>query len=121
MSENDVKTLLRSMKKLNARREVLKCLEKTDNEYNYICKIIYIMDNSLKILSEDEREIIRMHLIEGDTWEQVIVQYEDGHGKQNGYSRRTYERIQQKSVKKILEVIENSEIDGLLQHISVLG
>ncbi len=70
MTENDVKSLFKSMKKLKAKKEVLKCIEKADHEYNQLCRIIHIAENSLDSLSESEREIIQMHLIDGYTWEQ---------------------------------------------------
>ena len=117
MTENDVKLLFKSMKNMKAKREILKCLEKTDAEYDQICKILYVMENSLDVLSESEREIIQMHLVEGTTWERVITQYEERHGRQNGYSKRTYERLQQKALKRLVEVIGNSEIESFLRKI----
>ncbi|MDE6619961.1 MAG: hypothetical protein K2K74_05640 [Lachnospiraceae bacterium] len=114
MTENDIKLLFRSMKKLKARRDILECLKKMDSEYEQICKVLYVMENSLEILSENEREIIQMHLVEGGTWERVITQYEERHGRQNGYSKRTYERIQQRAVAELLEIIENSDLERLL-------
>ena len=117
MTENDVKLLFKSMKKLKAKREILKCLEKTDAEYDQICKILYVMENSLDVMSESEREIIQMHLVEGTTWERVITQYEERHGRQNGYSKRTYERLQQKALKRLVEVIGNSDIESFLRKI----
>lgn len=117
MSENDIKFLLKSLKKLRAKREVLRCLNKENSYYQNICKIIYIMESSLDILKESEKEIIQMHLVDGFTWEQVVIQFEKQHGKQNGYSRRTYERMQQKALKQILGIVKNNEIDNLITYI----
>ncbi|EOS35996.1 hypothetical protein C804_00783, partial [Lachnospiraceae bacterium A4] len=36
------------------------------------------------------------------------------HGKQNGYCKRTYERIQRKALKRIREVIENSGLEEFI-------
>lgn len=58
-----------------------------------------------------------MHLVNGFTWEQVEMQFEEQHGRQNGYSKRTYERLQQKDLKQLVEVMENSEIDNLVSYI----
>ena len=120
MSENDVKSLLKSMKKLKAKKEVLKCLGKAEHEYDHLCRMIYALENSLESLNEIEREIIQMHLVDGYTWEQVMTQYEECHGKQNGYSKRTFERIQQKAIRSILEIIENSEFEELLSKYAYL-
>lgn len=114
MSESDVKVLLKSMKKLKAKKEILNCVKKEDDEYEKISKIVYMIESSLEILNENEREVLQMHLIDDLTWEQVMIQYEEYHGKQNGYCKRTYERIQRKALKRIMEVIENSELEQLL-------
>ena len=118
MTENEITSLFRSMQKLKAKREILEYLEKVDGEYDQICKILYVMENSLDILNANEREIIQMHLVEGDTWERVIIQYEERHGRQSGYSKRTYERMQQRSLKRLMEVLGNSEIESLLRTVS---
>ncbi len=114
MTENDIKSLFKSLKKLKAKKEVLKCIEKADHEYNRLCRIIHIAENSLDSLSESERDIIQMHLIDGYTWEQIMNQHERYRGQQNVLSRRTYERIQQKALKQILDIIDSSELDAIL-------
>ena len=40
MSESDVKVLLKSMKKLKAKKEILNCVKKPDDEYEKLSKII---------------------------------------------------------------------------------
>ena len=133
MSESDVKVLLKSIKKLKAKKEILSCVKKEDDEYEKLSKIIYMIESSLEILkmpermtesrltesrleilNESEREVLQMHLIDELTWEQVVTQYEKCHGKQNGYCKRTYERIQRKALKRIREVIENSELEEFI-------
>ena len=56
MTENEIRSLFRSMKKLKAKREMLEYLEKVDGEYDQICKILYVMENSLDILNANERD-----------------------------------------------------------------
>ena len=114
MTENDIKSSFKSLKKLKAKKEVLKCIEKADHEYNQLCRIIHIAENSLDSLSESERDIIQMHLIDGYTWEQIMNQHERYHGQQNVQSKRTYERIQQKALKQILGIIDSGELDAIL-------
>ncbi len=114
MSESDVKVLLKSMKKLKAKKEILNCVKKPDDEYEKISKIVYMIEISLAILNEDEREVLQMHLIDELTWEQVMIQYEKDHGKQNGYCKRTYERMQRKALRRIREVIESSGLEMLV-------
>ena len=114
MSESDVKVLLKSIKKLKAKKEILSCVKKEDDEYEKLSKIIYMIESSLEILNESEREVLQMHLIDELTWEQVVTQYEKCHGKQNGYCKRTYERIQRKALKRIREVIENSGLEEFI-------
>ncbi len=50
MSENDVKVLLKSIKKLKAKKEILSCVKKEDDEYEKLSKIIYMIESSLEIL-----------------------------------------------------------------------
>lgn len=114
MTENDVKSLFKSLKKLKAKKEVLKCMENTNHAYEQLCRIIHIVENSLDSLSINEREIIQMHLIDGYTWEQVMNHHERYRGLQNVLSKRTYERIQQKALKQILGIIDSSELDTIL-------
>ncbi len=40
MSESDVKVLLKSMKKLKAKKEILNCVKRPDDEYEKLSKII---------------------------------------------------------------------------------
>lgn len=75
-------------------------------------------DRLFFVICLSEREIIQMHLVEGDTWERVIIQYEERHGRQSGYSKRTYERKKQRSLKRLMEVLGNSEIESLLRTVS---
>ena len=115
MTEKDVKSLFKSLKKLKAKKEVIKCMKNADHAYELLCRIIHIAENSLDSLSENEMEIIQMHLIDGYTWEQVTNQHEKYHGQQNVLSKRTYERIQQKALKQVLGIIDSSELDAILE------
>ncbi|MCM1183032.1 MAG: hypothetical protein NC337_06640 [Roseburia sp.] len=118
MTDEDMKILLKSIKKLNAKKEVLEALKKTDEEYDKLCAVIDSVEYALGSLSNEEREIIEMHLIQGNPWHRVIAKYEEKHGQMQGYSERTYKRIQQKAIKQLADIIEEAE--GVLAELTLL-
>ncbi len=66
MSESDVKVLLKSIKKLKAKKEILSCVKKEDDEYEKLSKNERIQRKALKRIRE---------IIENSELEQLLVNY----------------------------------------------
>lgn len=58
------------------------------------------------LVSEEERMILRLHLVEGMKWESVIAEYEKRWPYDRGTDKRTYIYRQQAALKKISSYIE---------------
>lgn len=63
------------------------------------------IDGLLLLVSEEERMILRLHLIEGMKWESVITEYEKRWPYDKGTDKRTYIYRQQTALKKISSYI----------------
>ena len=59
------------------------------------------IDSLLLLVSEEERMILRLHLVEGMKWESVIAEYEKRWPYDRGTDKRTYIYRQQAALKKI--------------------
>lgn len=63
------------------------------------------IDSLLLLVSEEERMILRLHLVEGMKWESVIAEYEKRWPYDRGADKRTYIYRQQTALKKISSYI----------------
>lgn len=59
------------------------------------------IDGLLLLVSEEERMILRLYLIEGMKWESVIAEYEKRWPYDKGADKRTYIYRQQSALKKM--------------------
>lgn len=64
------------------------------------------MDGLLLLVSEEERLILKLHLIEDMKWESVIAEYEKHWPYDKGTDKRTYIYRQQAALKKISSYVE---------------
>lgn len=64
------------------------------------------IDGLLLLVSEEERMILKLHLVEGMKWESVIVEYEKRWPYDSGADKRTYIYRQQTALKKISSYIK---------------
>lgn len=62
-------------------------------------------DSLFLLVSEEERMILRLHLVEGMKWESVIAEYEKRWPYDRGADKRTYIYRQQTALKKISSYI----------------
>lgn len=63
------------------------------------------IDSLFLLVSEEERMILRLHLVEGMKWESVIAEYEKRWPYDRGADKRTYIYRQQTALKKISSYI----------------
>lgn len=121
MTEADAKEFIQSYKKLESKKYVLnhlKSVHKMDNsevlekEYHEICLKIQMMEASLAVLKEREREVIDLHLIQNYTWNEIMDIFEKQYGMEHNYSERTFKRIQKKALLKISAFLEEMDMEG---------
>lgn len=119
MTGETVKEFIKSYSELKARRDVIEKIQKysqnkgddNDKEYSQIVIKIQIIESALKFLTEDERKIICLHLIENIKWSEVKSIYEQKVGTEFNYSERTFLRIQKNALKKIENFISQNKFE----------
>lgn len=65
-----------------------------------------MIENWLSILSEEERHIIQLHLIDGKSWKRIEAEYEQK-DEYEYRATRTLMRYQQQALKKIEEYVSS--------------
>lgn len=119
MTEETVKKFIRSYSELKARRDVIDKIRKysynesinEDQEYSQLVIKIQIIESALELLTEDEKNIILLHLIDNVKWSEIKSIYEQRVGTEFNYSERTFMRIQKNALKKIEDFISKSKLE----------
>lgn len=119
MTVEAVKEFVKSYSELKARKDVIDKIQQyshnkdndLDKEYSLLSIKIQIIESALKILSEDEKQIIFLHLLDNIKWSEVKSLYEQQVGAELNYSERTFFRIQKNALKKIETFIINSHFE----------
>ncbi len=119
MTVEAVKEFVKSYSELKARRDVIDKIQEyshnkdnnLDKEYSLLSIKIQIIESALKILSEDEKQIVLLHLLDNVKWSEVKSLYEQQVGMELNYSERTFFRIQKNALKKIENFIINSHFE----------
>ena len=78
---------------------------KQNSEITKLNCLLKGIDSLLLLVSEEERMILRLHLVEGMKWESVIAEYEKRWPYDRGADKRTYIYRQQTALKKISSYI----------------
>ena len=119
MSEEQIKSFIKSYKTLKAKKEILDKIAETASskddidieDYNKTKIKIQIIESALEILDKSEKEVVLLHLIENNKWNEIISRYEDQKGMEDSYSDRTFKRIQQSALQKIGEFISLNKFE----------
>lgn len=122
MTIASVKALIISLPKLKSRKRILsKFIElsaendqkrqETEQEYREIIFKIQILEASLMILTQEESNIVYMHIMQGYTWNEIMKVYEKMYEKEFRRSERTLKRIQETALKKIVQFIEETKVE----------
>lgn len=119
MTVEAVKEFVKSYSELKARKDVIDKIQQyshnkdnnLDKEYSLLSIKIQIIESALKILSEDEKQIVFLHLLDNVKWSEVKSLYEQQVGMELNYSERTFFRIQKNALKKIETFIINSHFE----------
>lgn len=70
-----------------------------------------IIETCLSLLSEEERFVTDLHLIQNYKWDDIEILFENRWGKANGRSERTLKRMQENALKKITAFINEANIE----------
>ena len=119
MSEEQIKSFIKSYKTLKAKKEILDKIAETASskddidieDYNKTKIKIQIIESALEILDKSEKEIVLLHLIENNKWNEIISRYEAQKGMEGSYSDRTFKRIQQSALQKIEDFIVRNQFE----------
>ncbi len=119
MSEEQIKSFIKSYKSLKAKKEILDKIAETASakddidieDYNKTKIKIQIIESALEILDKSEKEIVLLHLIENNKWNEIILRYEAQKGMEGSYSDRTFKRIQQSALQKIEDFIVRNQFE----------
>lgn len=117
MAEETVKEFIKSYSELKARRDIIDKIrnyshnEDNEKEYSQLVIKIQIIESSLALLTEDEKKIILLHLVENVKWNEIKSIYEQQLGTEFNYSERTFMRIQKNALKKIEDFISKNEFE----------
>lgn len=79
---------------------------KQNSEITKLNCLLKGIDSLFLLVSEEERMILRLHLVEGMKWESVIAEYEKRWPYDKGADKRTYIYRQQTALKKIASYIK---------------
>lgn len=118
--EARIKHILSMRRKLEAQLRFFRVeANYKQNEYMHTAEIKKIncliegIDGLLLLVSQEERMILKLHLLEGMKWESVIVEYEKCWPYDKGADKRTYIYRQQIALKRISAYVEQyaSKID----------
>ena len=109
-----LQTHLRKYKAYCACERDLEMLNNEESELNFnqkkrleeMRKNKRMIENWLSILSDEERCIIQLHLIDGKSWKRIEVEYEQK-DEYEYRATRTLMRYQQQALKKIEEYVCN--------------
>ena len=117
MTEETVKEFLKSYSELKAKRDVIDKIQKyshddfNDNEYSQLMIKIQIIESVLEILTEDEKKVILLHLINNIKWTEIEKLFEIQVGTEFNYSERTFKRIQKNALKKMENFIAKNKLE----------
>lgn len=117
MTEEAIKSFLKSYSELKARRDILDKIQSysrdmdESNTYSQLMIKIQIIESSLEILTEDEKQVILLHLINNVKWTEIEELYEKQVGMELNYSNRTFKRIQKNALKKIEDFISKNKFE----------
>ena len=119
MSEEQIKSFIKSYKTLKAKKEILDKIAETESskddidieDYNKTKIKIQIIESALEILDKSEKEIVLLHLIENNKWNEIISIYEAQKGMEGSYSDRTFKRIQQNALQKMEDFIVRNQFE----------
>ncbi len=123
MTEEAVKEFIKSYSELKARKAVIDKIQeyshnKDDDlakEYSVLAIKIQIIESALNILTEDEKQIVFLHLLDNIKWSEVKSLYQQQVGMELNYSERTFFRIQKNALKKIENFISNSHLEQYIK------
>lgn len=77
----------------------------------YLCRLLLRMEMWMRLLSLDERYVIKRHLVDGVTWACVTYEYNHKLLRTKKRSFSTLRRLQRNALKKIVEFEEGKEIE----------
>lgn len=109
-----IQTYLRKYKVYCACERDLEMLNDGESELNFsqkkrleeVRKNRCMVENWLSILSNEERHIIQLHLIDGKSWKRIEAEYEQK-DEYEYRATRTLMRYQQQALKKIEEYVSS--------------
>lgn len=109
-----IQTHLKKYKAYCACERDLEMLNNEESELNFnqkkrleeVRKNRRMIENWLSILSDEERNIIQLHLIDGKSWKRIEAEYEQK-DEYEYRATRTLMRYQQQALKKIEEYVCN--------------
>lgn len=109
-----IKTHLKKYKACCACERDLEMLNDEEQKLNFsqkkrleeVRKNRRMVENWLSILSDEERHIIQLHLIDGKSWKRIEAEYEQK-DEYEYRATRTLMRYQQQALKKIEEYVCN--------------
>lgn len=116
MNDNifQIQTHLKKYKAYCACERDLEMLNNEESELNFnqkkrleeVRKNRRMIENWLSILSDEERNIIQLHLIDGKSWKRIEAEYEQK-DEYEYRATRTLMRYQQQALKKIEEYVSS--------------
>ena len=109
-----IQTHLKKYKAYCACEQDLEMLNNEESELNFnqkkrleeMRKNKRMIENWLSILSDEERHIIQLHLIDGKSWKRIEAEYEQK-DEYEYRATRTLMRYQQQALKKIEEYVSS--------------
>lgn len=120
MTEEMIKNFIKSYSELRARRDIFDKIriyshnennDSDENEYSQLAIKMQIIESALEFLTEDEKKIIQLRLIDNTKWTEVKSIREQEVGIESNYSERTFMRIQKSALKKIEDFISENKLE----------
>lgn len=117
MTEETVKEFMKTYSELKAQKEIMdkiqkySCDEEANKKYSQLEIKIQIIESALGILTENERKIVMLHLINGVKWSEIQTIYEKQVGAELSYSERTFKRIQKGALEKIGKFLGEKDLE----------
>lgn len=117
MTEETVKEFMKTYSELKAQKEIRDKIQeyssdkKADKDSSQLEIKIQIIESALEILTENERKIVMLHLINGVKWSEIQTIYEKQVGMELSYSERTFKRIQKSALEKIGKFLSKNHFE----------
>lgn len=115
MTEVQLKKLLRQLRAEQIQDSLLEeCLILKESAHGILqysdCFRFKIIEQTLNILSPNERFVIETHLVDHQTWTETTRLFSERNGENCERSERTLKRIQSRALKKMVGFINRSPL-----------